>query len=192
MRLLPVVATSRCGYFPLRLLPVAATSRCGYFPLRLLPVVTTSRCHYFPLWLLPVAATSRSGYFPLWLLPVVATSRCGYFLLWLLPVAATSRCGYFPLRLLYFPVMATFWRSNQTSPKLVPLRLLLVMLLKMDVVEYAIRKYRKHFAMYRSYRFRRRNTGPNDTKYWVCTKYGFMTSSLKFTKLVGKHHPNIF
>ena len=37
----------------------------------------------------------------------------------------SSCCGYFPLWLLYFPVVGTFWRSNQTSPKLVPLRLLL-------------------------------------------------------------------
>ena len=92
--LLPVMATSRSGYFPLWLLPVMATSRYGYFPLWLLPVMATSRYGYFPLWLLPVMATSRYGYFPLWLLPVMATSLYGYIQLWLHPVMATSCYDY--------------------------------------------------------------------------------------------------
>ena len=49
MTRLPVMATSRYGYFPIWLLPVIATSRYGYFPYG-----------YFPLWLLPVMATSRT------------------------------------------------------------------------------------------------------------------------------------
>ena len=59
------------GYFPLWLnhtilwlLPVMAASRYGYFPLWLLPIIAASCYGYFLLWLLPVMATSRYGYFP--------------------------------------------------------------------------------------------------------------------------------
>ena len=118
----PVTATlcSCYGYFifPLQLLyfPVTATlcSCYGYFFFRYGYFMFLLRLLYFP-----VTATlfSRYGYFMFLLrllfFPVMATlcSCYGYFI--------------FPLQLLYFPVTATFWRSNQTSPKLVPLRLLL-------------------------------------------------------------------
>ena len=56
-RQVPGPARARAG--PLLILPAVATSRYGYFPLWLLPGMA-----YVPLWLLPVVPTSHYGYFP--------------------------------------------------------------------------------------------------------------------------------